>query len=119
MLILELFGVGGTEPLNNNLLFLQRGDIQEKVWGSHMGSPCSAIIANIFMEWLELNAFQSFGKRYVDDILEIMPRGSTQKLTDHFNKAGPTNSSKFTHEEEAEGQIPFERGRISETTSLS
>ena len=46
-------------------------------------------------------------EKYVDDILEIIPRGSTQALTDHLNQADPTNSTKFTHEEETEGKIPF------------
>ena len=95
--------------------FSFRGDIYKQKFGAAMGSPCSAIIANIFMEWLEQRAiadapaecFPKIWKRYVDDILEIIPRGSTQALTDHLNQADPTNSIKFTHEEEAEGKIPF------------
>ena len=95
--------------------FSFRGDIYKQKFGAAMGSPCSAIIANIFMEWLEQRAiadapakcFPKLWKRYVDDILEIIPRGSTQALTDHLNQADPTNSIKFTHEEEAEGKIPF------------
>ena len=31
----------------------------------------------------------------------------TQQLTDHLNRVDKTNSIKFTHEEEAEGTIPF------------
>ena len=30
-----------------------------------------------------------------------------QQLTDHLNRVDETNSIKFTHEEEAEGTIPF------------
>ncbi|XP_072018319.1 uncharacterized protein [Amphiura filiformis] len=67
------------------------------------------------MEWLEQKAIANapiacrpkLWKRYVDDILEIIPKGTTQELTDHLNKADPTNNIKFTHEEEAEGKIPF------------
>ena len=95
--------------------FQVRGDIYKQKFGAAMGSPCSAIIANIFMEWLEQGANADapppcppkLWKRYVDDILEIIPRGSTQALTEHLNHADPTNSIKFTHEEETEGKIPF------------
>ena len=69
------------------------------------------------MEWLEQRAvtdapaecLPKFWKRYVGDILEIIPRGSTQALTDDLNQDDPTNSIKFTHEEESEGKIPFPR----------
>ena len=78
-------------------------------------SPCSAIIANIFMEWLEQRALATapdecmpkLWRRYVDDILEIIPKGTTQQLTDHLNTVDPTQSIKFTHEEEINGNIPF------------
>ncbi|XP_072039550.1 uncharacterized protein [Amphiura filiformis] len=67
------------------------------------------------MEWLEQKAIANapiacrpkLWKRYVDDILEIIPKGTTQELTDHLNKTDPTNNIKFNHEEEAEGKIPF------------
>ncbi|XP_072018559.1 uncharacterized protein [Amphiura filiformis] len=80
-----------------------------------MGSPCSAIIANIFMEWLEQEAIATapmeckpkMWKRYVDDILEIIKKGTTQQLTEHLNTVDPTKNIKFTHEEEENNQIPF------------
>ncbi|XP_072039538.1 uncharacterized protein [Amphiura filiformis] len=85
--------------------FSFRGDIYMQKFGAAMGSPVSAIIANIFMEWLEQKAIANapiacrpkLWKRYVDDILEIIPKGTTQELTDHLNKADPTNNIKFTH----------------------
>ena len=43
----------------------------------------------------------------MDDVLEIVPRNTTQQLTDHLNQADPSGSIKFTHEEEQEGSIPF------------
>ena len=46
-------------------------------------------------------------KRYVDDILEIIKRGKVEALTDHLNGIDKTNSIKFTHEPEKNGQIPF------------
>ena len=95
--------------------FSFRGEIYKQNFGAAMGSPCSAIIANIFMEWLEQKAIANapvacrpkLWKRYVDDVLEIIPKDSTQTLTDHLNTVDPTNSIKFTHEEEVNGQLPF------------
>ena len=61
--------------------FSFRGEIYKQKFGAAMGSPCSAIIANIFMEWLEQRALATapaeympmLWRRYVDDILEIIP----------------------------------------------
>jgi len=46
-------------------------------------------------------------KRFVDDALEVIKRGSIAQLTDHLNWVDSTGSIKFTYEEETEGQIPF------------
>ena len=43
----------------------------------------------------------------VHDILEIIKRGKVEALTDHLNGIDKTNSIKFTHEPEKNGQIPF------------
>ena len=75
----------------------------------------SAIVANLFMEWLEKEAIMTapldcrprFWRRYVDDVLEIIKAGSTQNLTQHLNTIDPTGSIKFTHEEEDQGKIAF------------
>ncbi|XP_072022972.1 uncharacterized protein [Amphiura filiformis] len=72
-------------------------------------------VLTTFMEWLEQRAIANapvacqpkLWKRYVDDILEIIARGTTQELTEHLNSADPTNNIKFTYEEEAEGKLPF------------
>jgi hypothetical protein len=80
-----------------------------------MGSPVSPIIANIVMEHLEqlaiatapLNCKPRLFKRYVDDILEIVKRGTDQDLTDHLNTVDDTGNLKFTCELEQNGQIPF------------
>ncbi|XP_072043191.1 uncharacterized protein [Amphiura filiformis] len=80
-----------------------------------MGSPVSPIVANLFMEWLEQEAITTASldckpklwRRYVDDILEIINKDSTQKLTDHLNTTDQSGNIKFTYEEEKEGQIPF------------
>ena len=67
------------------------------------------------MEWLEKEAILTapmdcrprFWRRYVDDVLEIINKGSTHNLTEHLNTIDPTGSIKFTHEEETQGKIPF------------
>ena len=46
-------------------------------------------------------------KRFVDDTLEVIKRGSVAQLTEHLNSVDSTRSIRFTYEEETEGQIPF------------
>ncbi|XP_072028484.1 uncharacterized protein [Amphiura filiformis] len=95
--------------------FSFRGSIYRQVFGAAMGSPVSSIVANLFMEWLEQEAITTapldckpkLWRRYVDDILEIINKDSTQKLTDHLNTTDQSGNIKFTYEEEKEGQIPF------------
>ena len=41
------------------------------------------------------------------DTLEVIKRGQASNLTDHLNTVDTTGSIKFTHEEEADGTIPF------------
>ena len=43
----------------------------------------------------------------MDDVLEIVRKGEVYNLTDYLNKVDPTNSIKFTYEEEQDGAIPF------------
>ena len=91
------------------------GEVYQQIFGTAMGSPVSPIVANLFMEFLEQQAIASaplackprLWKRYVDDILEIIKRGSVQQLTDHLNTVDDTGSIKFTHEEESDGSIHF------------
>ncbi len=95
--------------------FQFQDQIYKQKFGVAMGSPVSPIAVNIFMEWLEEQAIHTapteckprLWKRYVDDILEIVKKGSTERLTDHLNQVDPTTSIKFTFEEEQEGKIPF------------
>ena len=73
-----------------------------------MGSPVSHIVANLWLEDLEQRSIASaledckpkFWKKYVDNTLEIIKRGSAEKLTAHLNTVEPMGSLKFTHEEE-------------------
>ena len=95
--------------------FSYNGAIYRQKFGMAMGSPLSPIGCNIFMEWLENKAITTapitcrprFWRRYVDDVLEIVRKGEVDNLTEHLNKVDPTNSIKFTYEEEQDGAIPF------------
>ena len=95
--------------------FSFRGSIYRQIFGAAMRNPVSPIVANLFMEWLEqeaivtapMDCMPQFWRRYVDDVLEIIHKDGTQKLTDHLNTVDPTGNIKFTHEEEDQGRIPF------------
>ncbi|XP_072020439.1 uncharacterized protein [Amphiura filiformis] len=62
--------------------FSFRGQIFRQIFGAAMGSPVSAIVANLFMEWLEKEAIMTapldckpkYWRRYVDDVLEIIQK---------------------------------------------
>ena len=80
-----------------------------------MGGPVSALVANMFMEHLERklldtapeNLKHKLWKRYMDDMLEIVKKGSVEKLTKFINELDDSSNMKFTYEVEQGGQLPF------------
>ena len=76
-----------------------------------MGSPLGPLLANVFMYSIEENLVRegklpSFYRRYVDDMLTIMPNIETAlNFLDTFKKAH--SSVKFTMETECNGMLPF------------
>ena len=76
-----------------------------------MGSPVSAAVANLYMEFFEELALKSapvtprLWKRYVDDTCCIVKKGTVEALLGHLNSARP--SIKFTVEVEKDGTLPF------------
>ena len=76
-----------------------------------MGSPVSAVVDNLYMEFFEKLALEtaptrpSLWKRYVDDTFCILQKGSTEELLLHLNRVRPT--IKFTVEQEENGTLPF------------
>ena len=76
-----------------------------------MGSPVSAVIANIFMEDFEERAIASaiykpkIWKRYVDDTFTILDRDQVDGFLQHLNNQQPT--IRFTMETEKDNSIPF------------
>ena len=105
--------------------FVYDGTIYTQVEGAAMGSPVSPIVANLFMEWFEGVALQSFPfeitlwKRYVDDTIVALCDSLIDRLTEHINSID--ESIKFTREEEADQSLPMldtmthrnEEGRLS------
>jgi hypothetical protein len=95
--------------------FKFQGQVYQQKFGTAMGSPVSPLIANLFMEDLEEKAITTapqeirprFWKRYVDDILAIVPRKAVPDLLNHLNSMDNTGSIKFTHEEMKDCHIPF------------
>ena len=95
--------------------FVFNGELYEQCFGTAMGSPLSPILANLYMEHIEQLALEtcpeeckpSMWYRYVDDILEDVPKDQVDNLTQHLNQVDPTNSIKFTVEVEKDNQIPM------------
>ena len=76
-----------------------------------MGSPVSAVVANLYMEFFEEVALRSapvrprLWKRYVDDTCYIVKKGTAEVLLEHLNRIRP--SIQFTLELEKGGTLPF------------
>ena len=72
-----------------------------------MGSPVSAVVANLYMEFFEELALESapsrpcLWKRYVDDTCCILRTCDVDGLLNHLNSIRPT--IKFTMELEEDG----------------
>ena len=75
-----------------------------------MGSPVSPLVANMFMEHLERKLLDTAAedlklklwKKYVDNILEIVKKGSVEELTEFLNELDNSHNIKFTYEVEQE-----------------
>ena len=76
-----------------------------------MGSPVSAIIADLYMEAIEKQAIATTSikpriwRRYVDDTFTIIKHNDVDYLLDHFNQQHP--SIRFTTETENDNKIAF------------
>ena len=85
--------------------------IYSQVEGAAMGSSVSPIVANLFMEWFEENAINTFmyeislWKRYVEDTIVALDDSLLEDFTNHINAIHP--SIKFTWEEEENNTIPM------------
>ena len=72
--------------------FQFNGSIYEQREGAAMGSPVSAVIANLYMETFEEQAIESapskpkIWKRYVDDTFTILDRDRVDSFLQHLNR---------------------------------
>ena len=99
----------------NNCVFSSRGQSYKQLHGAAMASPCSPVVANIYMEYFEKRASgpelpMSFTIdtwfRYVDDVLTIVKKGTRDSLLNHLNSIDP--NIKFPIEPpNGKGAIPF------------
>ena len=96
-----------------NCAFSFQGNLFKQIYGATMGSPCSPVVVNIYMEYFEELALGpelpipiKEWKRYVDDVFSIVPKGKQEELLRYLNSINP--HIKFTVEQpNSEGAIPF------------
>ena len=96
----------------NNSYFSFQGRFYQQTEGAAMGSPFSPIVANLFMEDLEVQAIKTsptppaLWKNYVDDTFTIIKKEDRNSFLQHLNSIHP--NIKFTCEEvRDDGSMPF------------
>ena len=96
--------------------FSYGGEFYEQREGATMGSPVSAVVANLYMEFFEELALESapyrprLWKWYVDDTCCILRKVDVDGLLHHLNSIRST--IKFIMEMEEGGSLPFLDTRI-------
>ncbi|CAH8587573.1 unnamed protein product [Schistosoma rodhaini] len=94
-----------------NIKFYFQGKAYMQIDGVAMGSPLGPVLANIFMGMIERQVSQfidgiTLYKRYVDDILVILPQSTDiNQVNDLFNAIHP--NLKVTYEEENNNELAF------------
>ena len=80
----------------NTTQFVFEGTYYKQVFGTAMGSPGSAVIANLVMEGIEHRALTtapvspSFWKRFVDDVISAVSQDEIVVLLQHLNSIEPS-----------------------------
>ena len=101
----------GLQICLNSTYFSYGGNFYEPKEGAVMGSPVSAVVANLYMKFFEELALETaptrprLWKRCVDDTFCILRKGSTKELFHHLN--GVRLTIKFTMEQEEDGTLLF------------
>ena len=84
--------------------FTSNSTYYQQVFGTATGSPVSAVTANMVMEDMEQKALATSPvkpfswKRYVDDVISVVPGNEAERLPWHLNSVEP--SIQFTLERE-------------------
>ena len=99
----------------NNCVFSFQEQFYKQLHGTAMGSPCSPVVANIYMEYFEKKTLGpelpiSFTintwLRYMDDVLTIVKKGTHDSLLNYLNSID--SNIKFTIEPPNDQEaIPF------------
>ncbi len=95
----------------SNSFFIYNNTTYKQIHGCAMGSPVSAIVANLCMAVIEEQAIQNattppkVWKRFVDDSFAILKKAAISSFHDTLNSIEP--SINFTIEHEKDGQIAF------------
>ena len=93
--------------------FSFNGEFYGQREGAAMGSPVSAVVANLYMEFFEELALRTapcIWKRYVDNTFTLVKKGDEDELLVHLNSF--RLSIKLTTELEEGGSIPFLDTRV-------
>ena len=83
----------------NTTKFVFEGTYYKQVFGTAMGSPVSAVIANLVMEDIEHRALTtapvslSFWKRFVDDVISAVSENEIVAFLQHLNSTEPSIQS--------------------------
>ena len=95
--------------------FAHNSTYYQQVFGTAMGSPVSAVTANIVMEDVEQRALAtspvkpSFWKRYVHYVVSAVSGNEVERLLSHLNSVEP--SIRFTLDCEQDRHFPFPTGK--------
>ena len=95
----------------NNVYFTFQGTHYQQVFGCPMGSPISAILANLVMKHIEERALATaphppkWWYRYLDDSDSCIHKQFIEEFRAHLNSIDP--HVQFTYEVEQEGDISF------------
>ena len=95
--------------------FQYNGSIYEQKDGAAMGSPVSAVIANLYMESFEEQAITTSSyepriwKRYVDDTFTILDRENVRRLLTAFKQPAAFHPLHHGDRERQQTRLPRHR----------
>ena len=77
-------------------VFYFQGNFYKQLHGAAMGSSCSPVVANIYIEYFEDLALGpelpipiKEWKRYVDNVFSIIPKGKRDIMLNYLNSIDP------------------------------